>query len=109
MKKIKLTKNKYAIVDDADFKELNKFKWYCSGWGYAVRDVGGRKNREKVYMHKFLNKTPKGFITDHINRDRLDNRRINLRSVNTTQSILNRGMNKKIRQAIEGLYGEKIP
>lgn len=43
-------------------------------------------------MHRFLLKTPKGLETDHINRDKLDNRRSNLRIVSRTQNSINRDM-----------------
>ena len=40
-------------------------------------------------MHRVINNTPEGFETDHINGDRLDNRRINLRTVNHQQNTWN--------------------
>ena len=39
MKRIKLTKNKYALVDDKDFDLLNRYKWQFNNNGYATRDV----------------------------------------------------------------------
>lgn len=38
-KKIKLTQNKYAIVDDSDFEWLNQWKWHYSNKGYAKRNI----------------------------------------------------------------------
>lgn len=80
MKKIKLTKGKFAIVDDEDYDELSKFKWYLSS-GYAIRKAknGEDRPRSNVCMHRVIMKTPIGYETDHINHDRLDNRRCNLR------------------------------
>lgn len=73
MKRIKLTQGKYALVDDKDYEELNKHKWYFAN--YAIRQVGGKG----VFMHKVIMPAPKGMHTDHINRDKLDNRKQNLR------------------------------
>ena len=71
MKKIKLTKGKYALVDDADFKFLNRWKWFYSWNGYAKRNSLVNENKKKhkwVWMHRVVNNTPTGFFTDHINR-----------------------------------------
>ena len=47
---------------------------------YAVRQatVGGRRT---IYMHRQVNATPPGLVTDHLNGDTLDNRRENLEAV----------------------------
>lgn len=72
MKKIPLTQGKFALVDDADFDFLSQWKW-CFDGRYAVR-------AGSIRMHRVINKTPVGRDTDHINGDKLDNRRVNLRS-----------------------------
>lgn len=76
MRKIKLHPNEYVIVDDADYEYMSQWKWRLHKDGYAYRT--GKPN---VYMHRLINKTPQGMITDHINRNKLDNRRANLRTV----------------------------
>lgn len=83
MKKIKLTQGKFALVDDEDFDWLNQWKWHYDG-SYAAH-----KASKKVYMHRLINKTLSGFQTDHINRDKLDNQRNNLRTVSSSQNSLN--------------------
>lgn len=55
MKTIKLTKNKYALVDDKDFYFLSKFKW-CSSHGYAVtRIIGGRGEQLRMHTENIIN------------------------------------------------------
>jgi hypothetical protein len=100
---IPLTKGKYTIVDDKDFEWLNKFKWHFGSHGYVVTTV----NYRKVLMHRLINKTPENFETDHINRDKLDNRRSNLRTVTQSQNGFNRGPQKNNKSGIKGISWEK--
>lgn len=85
MKKIKLTRGKYAIVDDEDYEELVKHKWYAvmgkSGNFYAKRDyrIKERVNVKSCLMHRHIAKCPRNMSVDHANGDGLDNRKSNLR------------------------------
>jgi len=95
MKKIKLTRGKFAIVDDEDFEHLGQWRWCCAETGYAVRsqtrkEYGVNSKRQSIFMHRVVNKTPEGWPTDHINHNRLDNRKCNLRTVTTSQNIINK-------------------
>jgi hypothetical protein len=85
MKKIPLTRGKSAIVDDDDFEYLSQWKWWYTTRGYAVRQDKGKH----IPMHRLINKTPAGFDTDHINRNKLDNRKENLRTVTRSQNFMN--------------------
>lgn len=51
--------------------------------GYAIN-----RNLKKLH-HNIVGKPPKGLVTDHINRDRLDNRRENLRFITNAENIRN--------------------
>lgn len=84
MKKIKLTQGKYALVDNKDFEYLSQWKWHVNMAGYAVRG-----KTPHLYMHRLVNQTPKGFHTDHINHNKLDNRRSNLRTTTCSQNLMN--------------------
>jgi hypothetical protein len=88
MKQIPLTQGRFAIVDDEDFEALSEFKWQFNA-GYAVRTARENGRRVRVWMHRFINKTPAGLDTDHINLDRLDNRRGNLRTCTSIQNLAN--------------------
>lgn len=80
MKKIPLTKGKYAIVDDEDYPYISRFKWQLSGDGYfAVRAFHNNGSKSaSVYMHQLLIEARVGVVTTHINNDGLDNRKENL-------------------------------
>jgi len=52
------------------------------------------QNRKHVFLHRFVMNAKEGQITDHINKNKLDNRRCNLRFVTSSQSSLNRTLKK---------------
>lgn len=104
MKKIPLTKGKFTIVDDEDFEYLNQWKWKYHKDNYACRTITGGS---LVYMHRIVNKTPKGCLTDHINRNGLDNRRANLRIVTYSQNGFNTGIWKHNTSGIKGVCWDK--
>lgn len=81
---IKITQDKYTIVDSEDFEELKLFHWYFLN-GYAANGVNG-------LMHRFILKAPKHLQVDHKNRDRLDNRRSNLRLCTLRQNRQNQNI-----------------
>ncbi len=78
---IMLGHDDYALVDMADFAELSKHKWHKNGRGHAARlvTVPGRKSDAIVYMHRQILGLGKGQMCDHRSRNKLDNRRNNLR------------------------------
>lgn len=94
MKEIQLSQNQVALVDDKDFAELSQNKWCCSQ-GYAVRNApkGPGRKLALIHMHRVVNKTPEGMDTDHINGNKLDNRRCNLRDATRSQNIANQDGN----------------
>ena len=100
MKEIKLTQGKYATVDSLDYGWLSRWVWRLSSHGYAMRRPIGEKI---IYMHRLINETPKGMETDHINGNKLDNRRCNLRNANKTLNGRNRGENKNNTSGCKGV------
>ena len=82
MKKIelrgKIGKGKFTLVDDSDFEWLNQFKWQ-STQGYARRSWKENGKTKNLSMHREIIKPLIGEQVDHINGNKLDNRRENLR------------------------------
>lgn len=92
-KQIPLTQGRFALVDDEDFEHLNKWNWFFNN-GYAKRVKCREKIDEKykqvqVLMHRVINQTPDGFETDHIDGDKLNNQKYNLRTATRSQNSMN--------------------
>ncbi|MEK6883422.1 MAG: HNH endonuclease [Nanoarchaeota archaeon] len=112
MKKIILTGKiglgKFALVDDGDYQKINSIKWYfCEG--YARHDIRFSKTSKKIiFMHRVvLNNFNRNIEIDHINGDKLDNRRNNLRIVTRQQNMFNRRKRKLLSSKYKGVSWNK--
>lgn len=85
---IPLTKGMFAKVDEADYEWLSQWPWHFAN-RYALRPEPGTKVGSHAAMHREIMQTPKGMDTDHINGDKLDNRRANLRVCTRQQNHRN--------------------
>jgi len=75
MKKIPLTKGKFAIVDDEDFVVLSRFKWNLHNWGHAKRTD---TRVAPLNMENYIIPSKSGHEILHRNGNKLDNRKENL-------------------------------
>lgn len=106
---IKLTKGQVATVCAHDYERLAKYRWHVQSVKnqvtyYARRNthyVGGRQLCS--FMHREVNKTPEGLSTDHINRNKLDNRCLNLRTVTHAQNMRNMGLGSNNKSGVAGV------
>lgn len=95
MKYLDLPSGHRTIVDD-DF--ITEYKWCLIGAGYVSRK--DFKTKKTIYLHRKIIGAVIGQEVDHINGDRLDNRRSNLRIANRSQNNRNRltkGINRGIK------------
>lgn len=107
MKQIPLTQGKFALVDDEDFQMLSEFKWQYGSWGYATRAVRIDGRIKHIRMHRLVMGTPDDVDIDHINGDKLDNRRENLRVCNDSQNQANIGIRKNNTTGYKGVSYNK--
>lgn len=77
------------LIDDEDYEELSKYKWYKMKIGYIYRVTTSSINRHSIFIHREVLSAPKGLQVDHINRDPLDNRRVNLRICTAAENSAN--------------------
>lgn len=99
---ITLSNGKNTLVDSEYYGWLNRWTWHEHGSGYSIRRIG---NPGKIiWMHRLINDTPGGFETDHINRNRLDNRQSNLRTVTRSENILNSKLRSDNKTGHKGVH-----
>jgi len=100
MKEIKLTKGKYALVDDEDYKRVSRHKWqahisstgrnwYAVRTEYAPKGSGIEPDRRTIQMANFILQPPLGFEVDHIDVNGLNNQKNNLRLATRSQNCAN--------------------
>lgn len=75
-----------TLLFDADiFTYLQSMRWHFNGPGYAMTCISGKT----YFLHRLIMQAKNGEIVDHINGNILDNRKVNLRICNATQSTWN--------------------
>ena len=92
MSRIPLSRGKVALVSPEDYDRLARHEWYCGNRGYAMRSKNmPDDSRKTVSMHREILGARLDQEVDHINRNRLDNRRENLRFIGRSANLHNRG------------------
>lgn len=93
-KLIPLTKGLFAKVDEADYEYLMQWKWCATISGsntpYAMRSMKVNGKKRKIKMHTLLSGAQKPFVTDHADRDSLNNQRDNLRICTPAENMCNK-------------------
>lgn len=85
MKRIKLTQNKFALVDDEDYKRLDQYSWYCvkvrERHQYAYTTIKGKA----IHMASMIMKPSNKYQVIHLDKNGLNNQKYNLKIASITQ------------------------
>lgn len=108
MKEIPLSKGYVALVDDADYEILSKYRWWfsrCKGHsiGYAVRCFTIKGKRHSIMMHRFLMTPADSQQCDHIDGNGLNNQRNNLRNCSHMDNHRNLNTHKSNLLGVKGI------
>ncbi len=107
IRRIPLTRGKFAIVDADDYYRLAEFRWQAvSGFNtiYASGSVAGKT----VNMHRWIMDAPDHLVVDHIDHNGLNNCKANLRLCTTAQNIRNSLSIKGATSKYKGVSWDKI-
>jgi len=104
-RRIPLTKGKFSIIDDDDFSRVSRHRWKFQPNGYATRNAGATKGT--VYLHRFIMDAPRGIEIDHINLNKLDNRKANLRFATRSQNAFNYRRLSTNKTGVRGVHFDK--
>lgn len=74
------------IVDKEDVEKIKQHKWSIISTGYIVAYKGDKT----IMLHRMITECPDGKEVDHINHNKLDNRKSNLRVCTRRQNSFNK-------------------
>ena len=100
--KIPLSQGVVAIVDDEDYERVMRWSWHFDG-----RYARGYPHGIKEYLHRYIMRPKTTEIVDHINGNKLDCRRSNLRNCSPSINSINRHGSIRNKHGLRGIYWSK--
>ena len=88
-----------TLVDLDDLDNVTKYKW-CISQGYAF-------NTKLGLMHRVILDCPRDKVVDHINHNKLDNRKKNIRVCTVQQNLRNLTLRKDNTSGCTGVTWDK--
>ena len=96
------SKGRWFEVDADDYPAVSAYAWSITNKGYW------RNRKMNISVHRFLiGSVPDGMVVDHINGNKSDNRRSNLRVVSAHQNSMNNGISRANSSGVTGVYYRK--
>lgn len=91
--------NKEFYFDIDDYEKIKDICWYENDQGYIM----GLINGNHIRMHRYILNINDDKIVDHINQNRADNRKLNLRYATKQTNAINRKANVNNKTGIKGI------
>ena len=100
------TKGEEFYFDLEDYDKIKDYCWFLDAYGYVVSHISGtRSSRRGIKLHRLL--VGDFEIIDHINSNKRDNRKSNLREVTESQNQMNKGLRSNNTSGVTGVYWDK--
>ena len=97
------SKGEKFLFDLEDYCKIKDYCWNTNNRGY----VCSRKNRKIITLHRTIINPPNNMFIDHINHQRTDNRKENLRICTMQENNINRSIQSNNKSGITGVWFDK--
>jgi len=84
--------NKQFIFDTDEYLKIKDYCWWTNDYGYMYTTKPNSNHKKNLLLHHLIlnfTDTSNGLFTDHINRNKLDNRKENLRIISRQNNARN--------------------
>ena len=89
-------------IDTEDLEMVKAYRWVSNPDNYVI----GYNKERHIYLHRLVMGDPKSDI-DHIDRNKLNNKKSNLRLTNQYENSLNRGLHRNNTSGFKGVTHER--
>lgn len=93
-----------CIIDKEDYDKLKNIRWRLDGGGYAINNSN---KKETLYIHRIINNTPSNMFCDHIDKNKLNCKKENLRTVTHQLNCINVGKKSNNTSGVKGINWNK--
>lgn len=102
------SKGEEFYFDLEDYDKIKDYCWLKNKYGYISTTVHKSEGKVYILMHRLITNCPDDLIVDHINHNKIDNRKSsNLRICTHSQNSMNRGLKLNNTSGITGISFEK--
>jgi hypothetical protein len=91
--------NDTVLIDGARVDIVSQYQWSIGNHGYVTHGMG----KNQILLHRFIVGAKGTEIVDHINHNKFDNRRSNLRVCTNQQNTMNRGKQSNGNNEYKGI------
>ena len=90
------------VIDRTDYPLVSHYKWVANRAGYFLASTGQRD--EHIFLHRLIMNPPAGLYVDHIDGDKSNCRRSNLRICTKTENNRNVGLTSNNQSGYKGVH-----
>lgn len=104
MANLRLSNSKLLVtVDDEDLEKVIPYIWCFNRQNHTIYIQANIGNNKTIEIHQLILEYKEGFVIDHKNHNRLDNRKENLRYATKSQDLANRRLQLNNKSGYKGV------